>query len=102
MRRHVSEVQIRRQTRPGVVVRMVPVPVGGEAVVEEDDQTPVYVVTDGAASRRAIQVGIESGNLIEVVGGLSSDEEIVVTGQSSLRDGSKVLASSNPRPSYSG
>ena len=73
-----------------------------EALVEEDDQTSVYVVADGAVSRRAIQVGIESGNLIEVVGGLSSDEEIVVTGQSSLRDGSKVLASNNPRPSYSG
>jgi membrane fusion protein (multidrug efflux system) len=73
-----------------------------EALVEEDDQTSVYVVADGEVSRRTIQVGIESGNLIEVVGGLSGDEEIVVTGQSSLRDGSKVLASNNPRPSYSG
>ena len=72
------------------------------ALVEEDDQTSVYVVTDGAVTRRAIEVGIESGKLVEVVRGLAGDEEVVVTGQSSLRDGSKVLASSSPRSSYTG
>jgi membrane fusion protein (multidrug efflux system) len=73
-----------------------------EALIEEDDQTSVYVVAEGTVSRRTISVGIESGNLIEVVGGLAGDEEIVITGQSSLRDGSKVLASNDPRSSYSG
>jgi membrane fusion protein (multidrug efflux system) len=72
------------------------------ALIEEDDQTSVYVVADGSVSRRTIQVGIESDNLVEVVGGLAGDEEIVVTGQSSLRDGSKVLASNDPGTSYSG
>jgi membrane fusion protein (multidrug efflux system) len=73
-----------------------------EALIEEDDQTSVYVVADGEVSRRAIEVGIETDNLVEVIGGLAGDEEIVITGQSSLRDGSKVLASHNSRPSYSG
>ena len=72
------------------------------ALVEEDDQTSVYVVADGAVSRRTIEVGIESDDLVEVVGGLAGDEEIVVTGQSSLRDGSKVLASSDAGTSFSG
>ena len=72
------------------------------ALVEEDDQISVYVVADGSVSRRTIEVGIESGNLVEVVGGLAGDEEIVVTGQSSLRDGSKVLASNDAGTSYSG
>jgi membrane fusion protein (multidrug efflux system) len=72
------------------------------ALIEEDDQTSVYIVANGAVSRRTIEVGIESGNLVEVVGGLASDEEVVVTGQSSLRDGSKVLASNSPGTSYSG
>ena len=72
------------------------------ALVEEDDQTSVYVVADGAVSRRTIEVGIESGDLVEVVGGLAGDEEIVVTGQSSLRDGSKVLASNDAGTSFSG
>ena len=72
------------------------------ALVEEDDQTSVYVVANGSVSRRTIETGIESGDLVEVVGGLDGDDEIVVTGQSSLRDGSKVLASNSPGTSYSG
>lgn len=63
------------------------------AVVNEDDESVVYVVEDGAAVRRAVVTGIETDGLIEIVDGLSADEQIVVTGQSSLRDGSKVLAS---------
>ncbi len=73
-----------------------------DALIEEDDQTSVYVVTDGKVTRRTIQVGIESSEVVEVVGGLAGDEEVVVTGQSSLRDGSKVLASSKAAPSYAG
>ena len=72
------------------------------AVIEEDDQASVYVVAEGAVSRRTIEVGIKSGDLVEVVDGLAGDEEIVVTGQSSLRDGSKVLASNNGGTSFSG
>ena len=72
------------------------------AVVEEDDQTSVYVVANGAVARRVIQVGIESGNLVEVVDGLAIDDEVVVTGQASLRDGSKVLANNSSGASYTG
>jgi len=63
------------------------------AVVEEDNQTVVYVVNDGAAVRREIQTGIVDGGAIEVLSGLEETDQIVVTGQGSLRDGSKVLAS---------
>ena len=72
------------------------------AIVEEDDQASVYVVADGAVARRVIQVGIESDNLVEVVGGLAVDEEVVINGQASLRDGSKVLASNRSTTSYAG
>ena len=41
----------------------------------------------------SIKVGIEQDGNVEVLGGLDGDERIIVTGQSSLRDGSKVLAS---------
>ena len=63
------------------------------ALVKEDNETVVYVVEDGAATRRAIRTGIRSGDSIEVLGGLDEHEQIVVTGQSSLRDGSRVFAS---------
>jgi len=63
------------------------------AVVEEDNESVVYVVTDGAAERRVITTGIRDKGLIEVLDGIDEDDLIVVTGQTSLRDGSRVLAS---------
>lgn len=72
------------------------------ALVTEDDQAAVYVVEDGEVSQRMIEVGVESGDLVEVLNGLDGDEEIVVVGHSGLRDGSKVLASSTTKGSFSG
>jgi membrane fusion protein (multidrug efflux system) len=63
------------------------------AIVEEDNESVVYVVTDGAAERRVITTGVRDKDLVEVLDGLDEDDLIVVTGQSSLRDGSRVLAS---------
>lgn len=61
------------------------------ALLEEDSETVVYVVNDGSASRREIVIGIESNGFVEVLSGLEANEQIVVTGQNSLRDGAKVL-----------
>jgi membrane fusion protein (multidrug efflux system) len=63
------------------------------ALVEEDSETVVYVVEEGAAVRRTIQTGIRSGDNVEVLHGLAEHEAIVVTGQGGLRDGSRVFAS---------
>jgi membrane fusion protein (multidrug efflux system) len=72
------------------------------AVVEEDEETSVYVVTDGEVARRIVETGITSDQQIEILSGLSEDDEIVVVGHSSLRDGSKVLASSTTLDSFTG
>jgi membrane fusion protein (multidrug efflux system) len=66
-----------------------------EALLREDGENVVYVVRDGAAVRRTIEIGIESNGRIEVLSGLSADDQIVVTGHGSLRDGSRVLASND-------
>jgi membrane fusion protein (multidrug efflux system) len=63
------------------------------ALISEDSESVVYVVEDGSAVRRRVETGILSAGRAEILGGLSADEQIVVTGQGSLRDGSKVLAS---------
>lgn len=63
------------------------------AVLDEDDETTVYVVRDGEVLRRSVEIGIEDGGRVEVLDGLQDDDQIVVVGQSGLRDGSKVLAS---------
>jgi membrane fusion protein (multidrug efflux system) len=72
------------------------------ALIEEDDQTTVYVVENGEVRRRIIEIGIESDGFVEVLNGLGAYEEVVVVGQSGLRDGSKVLASNTIRDSYTG
>lgn len=76
--------------------------VPSDAVVEEDEQATVYVVANGEVSRRAVQIGIESDGIVEILNGLSEDENIVVVGHSGLRDGSKVLASNRQVDSYKG
>ena len=73
-----------------------------QALVEEDEQTSVYVVNDGEVTRRQIETGIESGGQVEVLNGLAGDEQIVVVGQSALRDGSKVLARNDTQELYTG
>ena len=72
------------------------------AVVEEDEQTSVYIVSNGEVMRRQIETGIEFDDQVEVLSGLAGDEQIVVVGQSSLRDGSKVLARLDTQDSYTG
>ena len=64
-----------------------------EAVLDEDNVSVVYVVDNGEAVRRPIKTGIEEDGNIEVLSGLEGNEQIIVTGQNGLRDGSRVLAS---------
>ncbi len=62
------------------------------ALLDEDDETSVYVVQDGEVSRRQIEVGIEEDGQLEILNGLQDDDQVVVFGHSGLRNGSKVLA----------
>lgn len=73
-----------------------------QALIDEDDDSAVYVVNDGTVLRRSVETGIESRGKIEILGGLSEDDVIVVVGHSGLRDGSKVLASNTSPGRYTG
>jgi membrane fusion protein (multidrug efflux system) len=64
-----------------------------EVVVQEDNQFVVYVVTDGEAVRQVVTIGIEDEGVVEILSGITESDQVVVTGQNSLRDGSRVLAS---------
>lgn len=72
------------------------------ALLDEDDVMTVYVVKDDQVLRRTIEVGIIDGDHAEVLSGLSEGEQVVVVGQSGLRDGSKVLASVPETGRYTG
>ena len=72
------------------------------ALIDEDDQATVYVVSDGAVTQRLVETGIETDGRIEILDGLSEDDVIVIVGHSSLRDGSKVLANNANPESFTG
>ena len=72
------------------------------ALLDEDDVSTVYVVSDGEVVRRAVDVGIRTGGNVEILGGLNEDDIVVVVGHSGLRNGSKVLASTTILDSFTG
>ena len=72
------------------------------AIIEEDDEASVYVVSEGAVMRRIVETGIANNGQVEILDGLEDNEEIVVVGHSGLRDGSKVLASNKTIDSFTG
>lgn len=72
------------------------------ALMEEDSQFVVYVVEDGAANRRPVEIGIRSGGKVEILQGLDAGDAVVVTGQGSLRDGARVLASNEAAGNLTG
>ncbi|ANO50283.1 efflux RND transporter periplasmic adaptor subunit [Woeseia oceani] len=60
------------------------------AIVDDGGETSVFVVKDETVSRRPIRTGFVANGNIEVVEGLNDGEQIVIVGQSGLRDGSRV------------
>lgn len=49
---------------------------------------------DSAAERRNLTLGIEQGDKIEVLAGLRPGDQIIITGQQGLEDGSKIAVAS--------
>lgn len=73
-----------------------------ETVVEPESNTitldktySVFVsIGDTVAELRPLTLGIEQGDKIEIVAGLNPGEDIIITGQSSLKDGGKIRVAS--------
>ena len=50
----------------------------------------VYVVGDGVAQRREVELGFAEGDFVEAVSGLADGEQVVVVGQDGLSDGTPI------------
>jgi membrane fusion protein (multidrug efflux system) len=71
-----------------------------DAVVNFVGISKVFVVQDGVAKARTVEVGRVFNNKQEILSGVKPGESIVVTGQSKLYDGAKVrLKGSNGKAS---
>lgn len=63
------------------------------AVIEKDDEIYVYVVENGAAKKVNVELGIESGDTIEILSGLKDGDDVVTKGQTYISDGEEVNVS---------
>lgn len=61
-----------------------------EAVLVEDDRSSLFVVVDGKAQRRDVEVGYRNNGTVEIRSGVELGESVVVTGQTSLRNDTSV------------
>lgn len=68
-----------------------------DAVVIEDANASVFVVKDGAALRRSVELGYSNDWQYEIRSGLESGEIVVTTGRASLKDGAKVDVVNMPK-----
>ena len=71
------------QTSPRVLVPKA-------AVRTADGRKIVFVLKQDRVERRAISVGLEQGDQVEVVSGVVAGERVVVDGPQTLKDGDKV------------
>lgn len=61
-----------------------------EAVIRSENKSTVWVVKDGQAQKREVSAGDSDGRQIAILSGLLEGEEVVISGQESLREGVKV------------
>jgi RND family efflux transporter MFP subunit len=60
------------------------------AVRTADGRKIVFVLREDRVERRAVTVGLEQGDQVEVLSGVSAGERVVVDGPAALKDGDKV------------
>jgi RND family efflux transporter MFP subunit len=104
-----AEVQLKNDTgelRPGMygigaivkeVHKNVPV-VPASAVQISDRKHYVYVLLGDKVERREIQVGVDTGNDLEVLSGVTGNDEIVTAGIDGLSSGAEVRVTRNVDP----
>ncbi len=94
----VEAIEPPRQVRPGGFVTigitrethddvlMLP----REAVIRELQQAHVFVAQGDLAEKRAVELGLEEGERLEIIAGLEGGEKVIVAGQGGLKDGTKI------------
>jgi RND family efflux transporter MFP subunit len=61
-----------------------------ESVLIDEGVPIVYTAENGRASRKEIETGIDSGYEIQILSGLSLGDELIVKGQTYIKDGTSI------------
>ncbi len=64
--------------------------VPASAIVREGEEAAVFVVNDGKAQRRPVTLGVSGRDRVEIRSGLRAGENVIVSGQNGLPDGTAV------------
>ena len=62
-----------------------------DAVILRPNQQYIFVVEDGVASRKEVELGYGEGDMIEVIGDIKGDATVIIRGGERLRDGQSVV-----------
>jgi len=79
------EVRLATAVRPGAVV------IPEDAVIPLQGSTFVWVVDQGKATRRQVDLGVRTPGFVEARTGVESAEQVVVGGQERLAEGAPVM-----------
>jgi RND family efflux transporter MFP subunit len=79
-----AQVKLNYDTKQDVVL------LPRKALLAIDDSINVFVVKDGIASKKAVTLGYQEGEVVEILRGLSGTEQVVITGHQNLRDQAPV------------
>jgi membrane fusion protein (multidrug efflux system) len=87
-----------RRIKPGMFGRMSIVfdkrenalQVPRSAVIEDTEQTSVFVVVDNTAVRKHVKTGYNNNGMIEIIDGLDDDDRVITVGQIGLKPDAEV------------
>ncbi|MCX5726691.1 MAG: hypothetical protein NT030_05895 [Candidatus Saganbacteria bacterium] len=57
------------------------------------NERSVLIYSDGAVISKKVTTGLQEGELIEIVSGISADDQVIVVGQRLVKEGDKVQVS---------
>ena len=72
------------------------------ALLDDEGPPAVFVVEDGKARERTLELGLSNGNFVEVLSGIGRDDQVVTVGQGALKDGTEVRVVNEPAPASAG
>ncbi len=61
-----------------------------ESVIRELRSAHVFITENDTAVKKAVELGIEEGDVVEVLSGLTEGDNVVIAGQGGLDDGQKI------------
>jgi membrane fusion protein (multidrug efflux system) len=72
------------------------------ALLESDGPPSIFVVEDGKAVERPLELGLSNGGFVEVLSGVAAEDKVVVVGQGALKNGTGVRVVNEPSPPAAG